>query len=88
MALPLAAVGLFLERYHLMAAALASILAGHVIWAADTVLMLNHGDLTRTANTLGIADYVNAAGDLTILSIWAETHHLWWASLLIILHFC
>jgi hypothetical protein len=75
--LPLATAGLFLERYHLIAAALASILAGHVIWAADTVLMLSHGDLTRTSNTLGIADYVNAAGKVTPLSVWAETHHLW-----------
>jgi hypothetical protein len=77
LALPLAAAGLVLERYHLVAAALASILAGHVIWAADTCLMLYHGDLTRTANTLGIADYVNAAGQITPLSVWAETHHLW-----------
>jgi len=77
MALPLAALGILTQRYHFIAAALASILAGHVIWAFDTVLMLSHGDLTRTENTLGIADYVNAEGKVTTLSIWAETHHLW-----------
>ena len=77
LALPLAAVGIVFERYHLVAAALASVLAGHVVWAVDTGLLLRHGDLTRTANTLGIADYVNAAGQITPLSVWAETHHLW-----------
>ena len=76
MALPLASLGIFLQRYHLIAAALSSILAGHVIWAFDTCLMLSFGDLTRTANTLGIADYVNADNKVTPLSVWAETHHL------------
>jgi hypothetical protein len=77
MALPLASVGILTQRYHLIAAALASILAGHVIWAFDTCLMLSHGDLTRTVRTLGIADYVNADGKITVLSVWSETHHLW-----------
>ena len=66
-----------------MAAALVSILTGHVVWAADTALMLSYGNLVLTSRshgnaelTFGIADYENAAGDITPLSFWAESHHL------------
>lgn len=77
LALPLASLGIVLKRYHLVAAAVSSVLTGHIIWFVDTLIMISLRDFRRTDNTLGIADYGDASGKITPFSFWCETHHIW-----------
>lgn len=77
LALPLASIGIISKQYHYVAAAVSSVLTGHIIWFADTLIMASLGDFKRTENTLGIADYGDANGNITLFSFWCETHHIW-----------
>jgi hypothetical protein len=77
LALPLSAIGLVLRRYEMVGAAVSSVLTGHVIWFIDTMIMVSLGDFKRSDQTLGIADYGDANGDITVFSFWCETHHIW-----------
>ena len=69
LALPIAAAGILLKKYELVATALGSILLGHTIWTFDTLLMVFSSNLYQKAG-LGIADYVNANGEVTFASAW------------------
>lgn len=39
--------------------------------------MISLGNFRRNGNTLGVADYADADGNITVFSFWCETHHVW-----------